>query len=95
MNEPRRKNLREVIKSLQEMKEETLCPLHELLEDTAEEEEETRDSLPENLWGSERYCASEEASEFMEEALSAMDDIMSGIENVIDALESIPKVAEQ
>lgn len=95
MNEPRRKNLREVIRSLQTMKEETLCPLHDLLEDTASEEEETRDSFPENLQGSDRYCDSEEASESMEEALSAMDDMMDAIENVIEALESIPKVAGQ
>lgn len=92
MNEPRRKNLREVIRSLQTMKEETLCPLHDLLEDTASEEEETRDSFHENLQGSDRYCDSEEASESMEEALSAMDDMMDNVESVIEALKSIPKV---
>lgn len=92
MNEPRRKNLRKVIKALREMKDETLCPLNELLEDTASEEEESRDSLPENLQGSERYDASEEASEFMEDALAAMGDMMDNIESVIEALESIPKV---
>lgn len=92
MNEPRRKNLRKVIKALREMKDETLCPLHDLLEDTASEEEETRDSFPENLQGSDRYCDSEEASEYMEEALAAMDDMMDAIENVIGALEAIPKV---
>lgn len=95
MNEPRRKNLRKVIKSLQEMKEETICPLHDLLEDTASEEEETRDSCPENLQGSDRYCDSEEASEYMEEALAAMNDMMDAIENVIEALEAIPKVSGQ
>lgn len=92
MNEPRRKNLRKVIKALREMQDETLCPLHDLLEDTASEEEETRDSFPENLQGSDRYCDSEEASEYMEEALAAMDDMMDAIENVIGALEAIPKV---
>ena len=92
MNEPRRKNLRKVIKTLREMQNETLCPLNELLEDTAGEEEETRDSLPENLQGSERYEDSEKASEFMEDAISAMSDVMDDIESVIEALESIPKV---
>jgi hypothetical protein len=92
MNEPRRKNLRKVIKALRGMKDETLCPLNELLEDTANEEEETRDSLPENLQGSERYEDSEKASEFMEDAISAMSDMMDNIDSVIEALESIPKV---
>lgn len=92
MNEPRRKNLRKVMKALQEIKDETLCPLNELLEDTASEEEETRDALPENLQGSERYEDSEKASEFMEDAISAMSDMMDNIDSVIEALESIPKV---
>ena len=92
MNESRRKNLRKVMKALREIKDETLCPLNELLEDTASEEEETRDSLPENLQGSERYEDSEKASEFMEDAISAMSDMMDNIDSVIEALESIPKV---
>ena len=92
MNESRRKNLRKVIKTLREMQDETLCPLNELLDEMASEEEETRDSMPENLQGSERYEASEEASEFIEDALSAMSDMMDNIESVIEALESIPKV---
>lgn len=93
MNEIRRKSLREVVKCLRNMGDEALATAHEMLEDVANEEEEMRDTMPENLQGSDRYCDSEEASDYMEQALSAMDDIASSIEDAIEALESIPKVS--
>ena len=95
MNEIRRKYLRNVVKCLRDMENEALSTAHEMLEDAANEEEEMRDAMPENLQGSDRYCDSEEASDYMEQALSAMDDITSSIADAIEALESIPKVAEQ
>ena len=53
MNRERRKNLRGIADQLEELKAS--------LEELQSEEEEYRDNIPENMQGSERYEAAEEA----------------------------------
>ena len=77
MNKLRRKNLQEIIDQLEELKG---C-----LEDLAEEEEEYRDIMPENLQGSERYEKADEACDNMADAVSNLEDAISSIEAAIES----------
>lgn len=52
------------------------------LEEIVEEEEESRENMPENLQGSERYELSEEAS-------GNLEDAFNELESAIDSLEMI------
>lgn len=76
MNRIRRKNLKEVILELEELKA--------ILEDLTEEEKEYRDNIPENLQGSERYEKTEEACDNLEEAISYLEEAINNIENSIE-----------
>ncbi len=73
MNKARRKALDEVISKIEEAKE--------LLENLQAEEEEYRDSMPENLQGSERYEAADAAVDNMSSAVDALDEAISSIES--------------
>lgn len=53
MNADRRRRLSSVVERITELKS--------ILSDTREEEEEARDSMPDNLQGSDRYHTMEEA----------------------------------
>lgn len=72
MNRIRRKNLQSIIDQLEELKGS--------LEDLQAEEEEYRDNMPENLWGSERYDKAEEAISNMEDAISALEEAIGSID---------------
>ena len=72
MNKIRRKSLQTLMDQLEEIKG--------ALEDLQSEEEEYRDNMPENLWGSERYEKAEEAISNMEDAVSSLEDAISSIE---------------
>lgn len=73
MNKMRRKQLDEVISKIEEAKE--------LLESLQEEEEEYRDNMPENLQGSEKYEAADDAINNMSSAVDALDEAVSYIES--------------
>lgn len=73
MNKVRRKALDEVISKIEEAKE--------LLENLQAEEEEYRDNMPENLQGSERYEAADNAVDSMSSAVDALDEAISNIES--------------
>lgn len=75
MNRIRRKSLQSIIDLLEELKGS--------LEGFQEDEEEYRDNMPENLWGSERYEKAEEAISNMEDAVSSLEDAISSIEAAI------------
>lgn len=49
------------------------------LESLKDEEDEARESMPENLWGSERYETSEACSQAMEEALDSLEAASSSL----------------
>ena len=73
MNKIRRKALQEIYDKLSDLREE--------LETIKDEEDESRENMPENLQGSERYEQSETASGNIDEYLSsACDSIESAME---------------
>ena len=76
MNKIRRKQLQEIIDQIEEFKG--------ALEDLQQEEEEYRDNMPENLWGSERYEKAEEAVSNIEDAVSALEEATCSIEAAIE-----------
>lgn len=76
MNDTRRKALRKLAEKLEDIRAE--------IESLKDEEQEYRDSMPENLQGSERYEASEDADGNMDDA----------IEYLYSAIESIESAAE-
>ncbi len=73
MNRTRRKTLEEIYDKLSEMKE--------LLEQVKDEEEECRDNIPENLWGSERYEKADEACNNLDFAASSLEEVLDYIES--------------
>lgn len=75
MNKERRRRLREVRKSL--------CYAYDEVEAVLDEEDETRDNMPENLQYSERYEESEEASEKMSEVADLIQEAIDAIEEII------------
>ena len=76
MNDTRRKALKKLANQLEDIRAE--------IEALKDEEQEYRDNMPENLQGSERYEASEEADGNMDEA----------IEYLYSAIESVESAAE-
>ena len=74
MNKVRRNALNEILGMIEDIREN--------LEGIHDEEEECRDNVPENLWGSERY-------EMMEEAISNMEDALGNLADACDSLEEI------
>ena len=74
MNKLRRKTLQRIFDQLSNLREE--------IEAVKEEEDESRENMPENLQGSERYEQSETAS-------SNMDKAMEYISSACDSLESV------
>ena len=91
MNNLRRKEIRQVAGLIEELHD-AVAAARDTLEGIGEEEEESRDSMPESLAGSDRYCESEEASEYMEDALGYLDDIDSAIDEAVGTLWAIPGV---
>lgn len=72
MNKIRRKQLEEISSKLTEIMEE--------LESIVGEEEEYRDNMPENLHGSERYEAADNACSEMQNALDQLEEALSSID---------------
>ncbi len=72
MNKKRRKEIRELINELEELKEK--------IEIVLEEEQDYYDNMPENLQGSER-------GEIAESAISELEESLDNIDNAIENLE--------
>lgn len=72
MNKERRKSLEALRIEIEDARS--------ILEDLKEEEQEYMDNMPENLWGSERYNAAEEAVSNMEDAMMNLEEAISSIE---------------
>ncbi len=75
MNNVRRKSLRKLMEEI-----ETLMGTAQQL---LEEEEEYRDNIPENLWGSERYEKAEEAADNLSSAVDSLEEAIDYIEEAI------------
>lgn len=76
MNNPRRKQLNNIVESLSELKE--------VLETLLSEEEEYRDNVPENLQGSERYEKADNACDSIQYAIDNIEDAVSNIEEATE-----------
>ena len=76
MNKIRRKALQEIYDKLSDLREE--------LETIKDEEDESRENMPENLQGSERYEQSETASGNIDEAMEYLSSACDSIESAMD-----------
>lgn len=72
MNNKRRKELDEIYGSIEDIKYK--------LESILADEENYRDSIPENLQGSERYETADEACDALSNAVDSVDEIFEYIE---------------
>lgn len=75
MNQPRRKRLENISGKISELKD--------LLKEIRDEEDEYKENIPENLWGSERYEKAEEVVEQLEEADDFLDQVIGLIDEVV------------
>jgi hypothetical protein len=76
MNKIRRKALQEIFDKLSALSDE--------LESIKEEEDESRENMPENLQGSERYEQSETASGNIDEAMEYLSSACDSIESAME-----------
>lgn len=76
MNKLRRKALQDVFDKLSDLQEE--------LASIKDEEDESRDNMPENLQGSERYEQSETASYSIDEAIEYLSSACDSIESAME-----------
>lgn len=76
MNKIRRKSLQELSDRIQEIMED--------LESLQEEEEEYRDNMPENFYGSEKYEKAEAACDSLASAYDSLDEAMTSILEAIE-----------
>lgn len=76
MNKIRRKALQEIYDKLSDLREE--------LETINDEEDESRENMPENLQGSERYEQSETASGNIDEAMEYLSSACDSIESAME-----------
>ena len=86
MNIARRKNIALVIAEIQSLsgKMETVLEDIEIIKD---EEEEYRDNIPENLQGSDRYSAAEEAIDNLNSAYDTLQEAFDNLNDVVSSLE--------
>lgn len=71
MNKQRRLELSKVLSMIEETKE--------ILETLKEEEEESRDNIPENLQGSSRYEMADAACDNLDTAVSSLEEATEAI----------------
>ena len=74
MNKDRRKRIQEIITHL------NTCS--DNLSSIKDEEDFTRDNIPENLQGGEAYCVSEECSDKIDDALSDIQQAVGTLEEI-------------
>ena len=72
MNKARRKEINSIIEQIVDLKNN--------LENILEDEDDYRDNMPENLWGSKRYEISENASSNLEFAISSLEEVIDYLE---------------
>lgn len=75
MNRTRREKLRTLMARISDIRDE--------LEAVCEEEDEARESMPENMQDGDRYAASEECSEAMTSGCSSLDEAIGYIEDAV------------
>lgn len=60
-----------------------ISDIRDELEEACDEEDEARESMPENMQYGDRYAASEECSEAMREGCSSLDEAIGYIEDAV------------
>jgi len=88
MNNKRRKEVSKNIITLQEISIK-LESVKDSIEDIYNEEEESFYNMPDNLEGSSRYEAAEEAIDNLSDANSSLDDINDKLQTTVDLLQEI------
>ena len=88
MNSKRRKEISTNIIALQEISIK-LESVKDSIEDIYNDEEESFFNIPDNLEGSSRYEAAEEAIDNLSDANSSLDDIDDKMQTTIDLLQEI------
>lgn len=84
MNKKRRQCIDSVILKISKLQS-VIEELRQDIEDIAADEQDYLDNIPENLQGSERYEAGEEAVENLEAAIDWLDDInLSELEELLE-----------
>ena len=76
MNKPRREALQKIATEIHAIMDE--------LEPLRDEEEEYRDSIPENMQGSERYEKAEEYAQLLGDAYDSLENAVSSIESTAE-----------
>ena len=76
MNNERRKQLSKLMDKIEELKGD--------LEGILSDEDDARDSMPENLQESDRYYASEDASDNMNSAIDSLGDAIDSLDDAIN-----------
>ncbi len=76
MNKERRKNIQTVADQLEDLKT--------TLEELQGEEETSRDNIPENLRGSERYEKADEACDALNDAVDGLEDIITSLSELAE-----------
>lgn len=73
MNKARRKQIDDVIRKLDDLKME--------IESILDDEQDYLDNIPENLQGSERYDAADEAVSYLSDASETIDEVSGMLES--------------
>ncbi len=76
MNKERRKNIQTVADQLEDLKT--------TLEELQGEEETSRDNIPENLQGIERYEKADEACDALNDAVDGLEDIITSLSELAE-----------
>lgn len=85
MNPSRRLQIKNIISEIDEVKS-VLAEIKETILNIKSDEEEYRDSMPENLQNSDRYYKADEACDNIENAINNIDDIGDELDVVLDSL---------
>lgn len=87
MNKQRRKEIKQVIDRLEEIRGEVGFLL-DTIQGIMDEETEYRDNIPENMQGGDRYEMADNACNELESAHDTLDQVDDGLSEVISSLES-------
>lgn len=87
MNKQRRKEIKQVIDRLEEIRGEVGFLL-DTVQGIMDEETEYRDNIPENMQGGDRFEMADNACNELESAHDTLDQVDNGLSEVISSLES-------
>lgn len=85
MNNTRRKQIKEILKKVDDLQA-LAADIASMIEEVKDEEQDYMDNMPENLQGSERYSKAEEAVDALDTAQQYAEDL--DIEEIISNLET-------